>query len=183
MEDILTIQPWGAIPTPPPNHSWEALMRLALQTTQNKQQSILFSQDSMSSQGTAFGEVPVGAVVVAPDGRVLSRACNAPLATNDPTAHAEILALRQAAKVFGNYRLCGCVLVVTLEPCLMCVGAMIHARIAGVVYGAADFKTGAVDSCFAGFNLPFVNHNVWHYGGVLAQECAISLQHFFEQRR
>lgn len=132
---------------------------------------------------TLQAEVPVAALVVAPDGRVLSRARNRPVADRDPTAHAEVLALREAARVTRNYRLTDCVLVVTLEPCLMCVGALVHARVAGVVYGAADCRAGAVDSCIAGLNLPFLNHHPWHYGGVQGDVCAEGLQQFFRLKR
>lgn len=124
-------------------------------------------------------EVPVAALVVAPDGRILSRARNRPITDHDPSAHAEVLALREAACITGNYRLTNCVLVVTLEPCLMCVGALVHARVAGVVYGAADVRAGAVDSCIAGLNLPFLNHHPWHLGGVRGEVCAQALRQFF----
>lgn len=129
------------------------------------------------------GEVPVGALVVNPQGRVLSACGNAPVRTSDPAAHAEILALRAAGIQCGNYRLEGCVLVVTLEPCLMCAGAAVHARLAGVVYGAADAKAGAVESCFGALDLPFHNHRVWHMGGVAAADCAALLQDFFQAVR
>lgn len=128
-------------------------------------------------------EIPVGALVVAPDGRILSRAHNQPRCLHDPTAHAEVLAMRKAGEVLGNYRLGGCVLVVTLEPCLMCVGAMVHARISGVVFGAADMRTGMVQSCLQGLDLPFHNHRVWHYGGVQATACAELLHGFFMRTR
>lgn len=124
-------------------------------------------------------EVPVGALVVGADGRFLSRAGNAPVRLHDPVAHAEIRALRQAGQTLGNYRLGGAVLVVTLEPCLMCVGALVHSRVAGVVYGAADARAGAVISCCEGLDQGFHNHRVWHMGGVRAQECAALLREFF----
>ncbi|MEG1609919.1 MAG: tRNA adenosine(34) deaminase TadA [Bilophila sp.] len=129
------------------------------------------------------GEVPVGAVVVAPDGEILSATHNQPVSLSDPSAHAEVLALRVAGQTLGNYRLEHCVLVVTLEPCLMCAGAAVHARLAGVVYGAADSKAGAVESCFNALDLPFHNHRVWHMGGVSSQACATLLQQFFMQSR
>jgi tRNA(adenine34) deaminase len=128
-------------------------------------------------------EVPVGAVIVAPDGAILARAANASITDNDPTGHAEVRALRIAAAKTGNYRLEGCVLVVTLEPCLMCAGAIVHARLAGVVYGASDIKTGAVESCFNALNLPFHNHFVWHYGGIRSADCEKLLKYFFSRRR
>lgn len=128
-------------------------------------------------------EVPVGAVAVASDGRVLAAAHNKPCAGHDPSAHAEVLALREAGQALGNHRLEQTVLVVTLEPCLMCVGAMVHARISGVVYGASDDKAGAVFSCLHGLDLPFLNHRVWHLGGVRSVDCARLLENFFSKRR
>jgi tRNA(adenine34) deaminase len=133
--------------------------------------------------GAAQGEVPVGAVLAGRDGTILAGAHNACLSLNDPTAHAEILALRQAARRLGNYRLSGTVLIVSLEPCLMCAGALAHARVDGVVYGAADPLTGAVVSRLEAFALPFHNHAVWHMGGVAGEECAALLRNFFMQRR
>ena len=138
---------------------------------------------AQARQATDQGEAPIGAVVLSPDGEILSQAANAPIARNDPTAHAEILALRAAGAALGNYRLTGCTLVVTLEPCLMCVGAAIHARVAGIVYGASDPKTGAVVSRLDAASLDFINHRFWHYGGVLADECSQLLKDFFRQRR
>lgn len=130
-------------------------------------------------QAQAQGEVPVGAVVAAADGRILARAHNAPAALADPTAHAEILALRRAGAALGNYRLDGAVLAATLEPCLMCAGALVHSRVAGLVYGAADAKAGAVISRCEGLAHSFLNHNVWHMGGVRGNECAALLRRFF----
>lgn len=129
------------------------------------------------------GEVPVGAVVADPQGRLIGMGHNEPIRRLDPSAHAEMLALRTAAQTVGNYRLDGCVLVVTLEPCLMCTGAIVHSRLAGVVYGAADSKAGAVVSCFNGLDLPFLNHRVWHMGGISAAPCADILRAFFQQAR
>lgn len=131
----------------------------------------------------AAGEIPVGAVIAAPDGTVLAEEANAPVALHDPTAHAEILALRQAGRGLGNYRLGGCVLVVTLEPCAMCAAACIHARLAGVVYGAADSQAGAVVSRAEYFDAQSANHSLWHMGGVRAVECAELLRGFFAARR
>lgn len=131
----------------------------------------------------AAGEVPVGAVLLAGDGTVYARAGNAVEALRDPTAHAEMLVLRQASLTMGNHRLEGCVLAVTLEPCLMCAGALAHARLAGLVYGAADRRAGAVDSCLDGLEQPFLNHRVWHMGGVCEAECSAVLRDFFEERR
>ena len=129
------------------------------------------------------GEVPVGALVVAPDGSIAGRGHNASVSRNDPTAHAEILALRQAARTVGNYRLTGSVLLVTLEPCLMCAGALTHARVKGLVYGAADSKAGAVVSQLESLELPCRNHEVWHCGGILEEEAAALLRSFFSARR
>ncbi|APW46750.1 tRNA adenosine(34) deaminase TadA [Rhodoferax antarcticus] len=130
----------------------------------------------------AAGEVPVGAVVVL-DGRIVGVGRNAPVHTHDPTAHAEILALRAAAQHLGNYRLDNCELFVTLEPCTMCAGAMLHARIKRVVFGASDLKTGAAGSVSNVFEMPELNHQTQVQGGVLHQVCAELLQDFFKQQR
>jgi len=130
----------------------------------------------------ATGEVPVGAVVVR-DGRMIATGRNAPVGTHDPSAHAEIVALRAAAAALGNYRLDGCTLVVTLEPCAMCAGAMLHARVGRVVFGAADPKTGAAGSVLNLFAEPRLNHHTQVQGGVLADECAALLRDFFKPRR
>lgn len=129
------------------------------------------------------GEVPVGALVVHADGHLLARAHNMPLSRHDPTAHAEILALRQAGKTLGNYRLNNCILVVTLEPCAMCAAALVHARVAGLVFGAADVVAGAVLSCDEVLSRPYFNHRVWHMGGIRAEVCAAPLHAFFAARR
>jgi tRNA(adenine34) deaminase len=128
------------------------------------------------------GEVPVGAVVVQGE-KVIARGHNRPLALSDPSAHAEILALRRAAKKLGNYRLKGCDLYVTIEPCAMCAGAIIQARLRRVVYGAPDPKAGACGSALDVLNHPKVNHQVEVVSGVLAEECASILQEFFRCRR
>lgn len=130
----------------------------------------------------AAGEVPVGAVVVK-DGQVIASGRNAPVGSSDPTAHAEIVALRAAAAVLGNYRLDGCELYVTLEPCAMCSGAMLHARLARVVFGAADPKTGAAGSIIDLFGESQLNHRTQVQGGVLAEDCAALLTEFFKTRR
>ena len=130
----------------------------------------------------AAGEVPVGAVVVK-DGEIIGRGFNAPISRHDPAAHAEILALRDAAARLGNYRLPGCELYVTLEPCAMCVGAMLHARIARLVYGAADPKTGACGSVVDLFADARLNHHSSVTPGVMAEECAALLRGFFAERR
>ncbi len=128
------------------------------------------------------GEVPVGAVVVA-DGRIVARAGNRTIADCDPTAHAEIIALREAAKATANYRLLGASLYVTIEPCAMCAGAMIQARIARLIYGADDAKAGAIRSCFSILDHPQLNHRVEVTPGVRADEAAAVLRDFFAARR
>lgn len=128
------------------------------------------------------GEVPVGAVVVK-SGQVIGRGHNRPLSSQDPTAHAEVLALREAAQTLGNYRLDGCTLYVTLEPCTMCSGAMLHARLDQVVYGAAEPRTGAAGSVLNVFAYPEINHQTQVLRGVLADECAAVMAAFFQQRR
>lgn len=133
-------------------------------------------------RGLAAGEVPVGAVVVV-DGRVVARAHNAPITMTDPTAHAEVLALRAAGRELGNYRLPGATLYVTLEPCVMCCGALVHARIARLVYGADDPKAGAVVSRFRVLEDAGLNHRVAVTGGVRAAEAAALLHAFFAARR
>src|SRR5271155_1535201 len=128
------------------------------------------------------GEVPVGAVVVIND-EIVARAGNRTVADCDPTAHAEVIALREAAKRIGNYRLTSAALYVTIEPCAMCAGAMIQARITRLVYGASDVKGGAVQSCFAVLDHPQLNHRVEVTAGVLADEAAAALKDFFAARR
>ena len=133
-------------------------------------------------RGLEAGEVPVGAVVVL-DGAVIARAHNAPIALADPTAHAEVLALRDAGLKTGNYRLTGATLYVTVEPCPMCCGAALHARLARLVYGAADPKAGAVESLHRPLDDPRLNHRVAATGGVLAGESAALLREFFDTKR
>lgn len=128
------------------------------------------------------GEVPVGAIVVK-DGAIIGRGSNAPISTSDPTAHAEIRAMRDAATHLGNYRLVDCTLYVTLEPCAMCTGAIQHARIARLVYGASDPKTGACGSVVNLMAEPKLNHHTDITKGVLAQECGAMLSAFFAARR
>lgn len=137
---------------------------------------------SLAAEASAAGEVPVGAVVVR-DGEIVGRGWNRPISSSDPTAHAEIVALREAAARLGNYRLPGCELYVTLEPCAMCVGAMLHARLARVVYGAADPKTGACGSVVSLSAEARLNHQTAFEGGVLAAECGELLKRFFAERR
>jgi len=128
------------------------------------------------------GEVPVGAVVVL-DGRIVGRGWNRNLTSSDPTAHAEIVALREAGAAVGNHRLIGCELFATIEPCAMCAGAMIHARIKRLVYGAADPKAGAAGSVVEVVNHPRLNHQMEVSAGVLGERCAELLQRFFRERR
>ena len=128
------------------------------------------------------GEVPVGAVLVR-DGAVLGRGANGPIGADDPTAHAEIAALREASAACGNYRLTGTTLYVTLEPCCMCVGAIVHARVARLVFGATDPKTGAVGSVFDLLGAPEHNHRVEVTAGVRGDECGELLRAFFRERR
>jgi tRNA(adenine34) deaminase len=128
------------------------------------------------------GEVPIGAVV-AIDGVVVARGFNQPIGAGDPTAHAEIVAIRAAARAVGNYRLVGATLCVTVEPCLMCVGAIVHARIATLVYGAAEPKSGAVTSTVRGGELPGHNHRFDVVAGVREDECRALMQEFFKARR
>jgi tRNA(adenine34) deaminase len=141
-----------------------------------------------AQRGAAEGEVPVGAVVIAPardsdDGAIVAAAHNRPIALNDPTAHAEMLALRQAAAALGAYRLAGAALFVTLEPCVMCVGAMVHARIAELYFGARDERAGALGSVYDIGRDGRLNHRIEVYGGLMEPECAALLRDFFRSRR
>lgn len=155
----------GSGDPPPPDH--DAFMGEALDAARRAE---------------AAGEVPIGAVVVL-DGRVIGRGCNHPISAGDPTAHAEIAAIRDAARAIGNYRLTGAALYVTIEPCLMCVGALVHARIATLVYGAPEPRTGAVESTVRGGDLPGHNHRFAAIGGVRGDECRTLMQEFFRRRR
>jgi len=137
---------------------------------------------NLADHAQAMDEVPVGAVVVK-DGVIIGRGYNTPITNHDPSAHAEMQALREAARTVGNYRLVGCELYVTLEPCLMCAGAIMHARLARLVYGASDLKTGACGSVFNAFSLQPLNHHTAVSGGVLADACGDKLSHFFALRR
>ncbi|NMC48940.1 MAG: nucleoside deaminase [Desulfovibrio sp.] len=155
-------------PCPSGLMSWETAMDIAL---------------AEARTAAAKGDVPVGAAIFTAEGRLLALAGNSPLRLGDPTAHAEILALRQAAEAVGNYRLNGTILVATLEPCLMCLGAMVHARVGLLDFGAADPKSGAAGSRIAAMDLPFLNHHMKVFGGVRAAECGDVLRHFFQTRR
>jgi tRNA(adenine34) deaminase len=137
---------------------------------------------ALAREAGAAGEVPVGAVVVL-DGQIIGRGFNQPISRQDPTAHAEVMALRDAAKRLGNYRLPGAALYVTLEPCAMCAGAMMHARIARVVFGARDPKTGVAGSVLDLFAEARLNHHAEIAGGVRAEECGQLLSSFFAARR
>lgn len=137
---------------------------------------------TLAQQAAAKGEVPVGAIVVK-DGVMVGQGSNAPIGLHDPTAHAEILAMRDAANTLSNYRLVDCTLYVTLEPCAMCAGAMQHARIARVVFGATDAKTGACGSVVNLMQEPKLNHHTQVTSGVMAQACGELLSAFFKQRR
>ena len=136
----------------------------------------------LAAAAQARGEVPVGAVVVK-DGEIIGRGYNQPISGHDPTAHAEVVAMRDAARRMGNYRLTGCELYVTLEPCIMCAGAIMHARVARLVYGAADPKTGACGSVVDLFADTKLNHHAAVVQGVLAAECGALLSAFFRRRR
>jgi tRNA(adenine34) deaminase len=137
---------------------------------------------ALAETAAGQGEVPVGAVLVYSD-ELIGTGWNQPIGRHDPSAHAEVMALRDAGEQRGNYRLAQSTLYVTLEPCLMCVGALVHARVERVVYGAADPKSGAVDTCCTGFELPGLNHRVAVSAGVLADECGELLRRFFRARR
>ena len=145
---------------------------------------VQFMQEALAEAraAAAAGEVPIGAVLVH-DAKILVRSGNRTIRDNDPTAHAEIIVLREAARLLGNYRLSGTTLYVTIEPCSMCAGAMIQARVPRLVYGAEDPKGGAVRSCFAILSHPRLNHQVEISSGILAAEAAALLQSFFAARR
>jgi tRNA(adenine34) deaminase len=142
-----------------------------------------FTQEALEEarKSLRMGEVPVGAVLVS-EGKILSRAHNESISRNDPTGHAEIIALREACRMMNNYRLPGCTLYVTLEPCAMCMGAAVHARIERLVFGTHDPKGGAVESAMA-FPLEKMNHDITIEGGMLAKECGKILKDFFKERR
>lgn len=149
-------------------NSWEDVMRLAMHEAE---------------RGASLGEVPVGALLLDKSGAVIARAHNGPIGLNDPTAHAEIRCLREAGMRRKNYRIEQTTMVVTLEPCLMCVGALAHARIKTLIFGAYDPRGGAVMSQLRGLELPFLNHRVGVLDGILASECGDILRSFFRSRR
>lgn len=150
----------------------------------NMERDVRYMQEALAlaDHARGLGEVPVGALVVFND-EIVGRGFNAPISTHDPSAHAEIRALRDAGQRLGNYRLVGCELFVTLEPCAMCSGAIQHARIARLVYGACDPKTGACGSVVDLFAQPQLNHHAVVTGEILAEECAQVLRRFFAERR
>lgn len=160
--------PAGPVGRPPGGREWAGLMKAALMEAR---------------KAASLGEVPVGALVAHPDGRILAAAGNRVEAERSPAAHAEILALAAAGKAIGSSRLDGCVLVATLEPCLMCAGAIALSRVAGVVFGAADVRAGALISAADACALPLAGRSFWHLGGVLSQECAALLKNFFIPKR
>jgi tRNA(adenine34) deaminase len=149
----------------------------------NDPSSLMLEALSLAREAASCDEVPVGAIVVDAAGAIIGRGYNQPISRRDPTAHAEIVALRDAASRLGNYRLPGCTLYVTLEPCMMCAGAIMHARIAKVVFGARDPKTGACGSVVDLFAEHRLNHHAEVVGGVLAEECGALLSGFFAARR
>ena len=159
---------WGPEPPAPYGTSWRSLMLRALR---------------LAGRAARIGEVPVGALVVDADGRMLACAHNETERLHDPTAHAEVRALPRSAAAAGNHRRGGCLLVVTLEPCLMCTGAIREARVSGVVFGASDARAGAVWSCLEGLDFAQTGGAPWSYGGVEAEACAGILRRFFHARR
>lgn len=158
----------GSRHIPPTNLNWRELMAPAF---------------AEACKAAKAGEAPIGAALFTLSGDLIASAHNAPIALNDPTAHAEVLCLRKAAQQLENYRLPNTVLAVTLEPCIMCVGALLHARVAGVVFGARDPRAGALVSNLDGHALPFANHHLWTVEGVLAEESSRLLKRFFLKRR
>ena len=166
---------------PPPTTSGPADDRIPTSTVRSDE---LFMEEALRAAQRALemGEVPVGAVVVC-DGRIVAKGWNQNLSGSDPTAHAEVVALREAGAYLGNHRLGDCELFATIEPCAMCAGALVHARIKRLVYGAEDAKAGAVHSVMQVLNHPQLNHRIAVKGGVLAGRSADLLQAFFRERR
>ena len=157
-----------AFPPPPGWESWEMLMDEAL---------------AEARKALEIDEVPVGAVVVTEKGEIVGRGHNSPISNSNPVAHAELAAIANAAETVANYRLNKAFLVVTLEPCLMCAGAIVHSRLEGVVFGAYDYKTGALVSKINALDLPFHNHKTMWLGGVKEEECGALLSSFFKNKR
>ena len=166
-ERFRDLAPWGPVPSPPPGWTWKSLMLKALE---------------LAREAAAAEEIPVGAIVVDDGGLIVGQGRNETEALRDPSAHAEMLALRRAARNVGNHRLGNCVLVVTLEPCLMCAGVIREARVQGVVYGVHDVRAGAVESRLEGLSYAD-GPSPWHMGGVESRACAELLRDFFRVRR
>lgn len=159
---------WGPIPDAPLGLSWEFFMQEAIKC---------------AKEAARLGEIPVGALVVHKNGRILAKAHNESIKKSDPSAHAEILALREAGHLLQNYRLHDCYLVVTLEPCLMCTGAIREARLLGIIFGAYDEHAGCICSCQEGLDASRLGVQTWYLGGVLETPCCEILQNFFQNRR
>ncbi|MGN2387122.1 tRNA adenosine(34) deaminase TadA [Pseudomonas syringae] len=157
-------------------------MRQPLIIDRSNDQHFMREALALAAQGALLGEVPVGAVVVR-NGEIIGRGYNCPISGSDPSAHAEMVAIRDAARALGNYRLPGSTLYVTLEPCSMCAGLIVHSRVARVVYGALEPKAGIVQSQGQFFSQGFLNHRVLFEGGVLGEECGAMLSEFFRLRR
>jgi tRNA(Arg) A34 adenosine deaminase TadA len=157
-------------------------MRQPLIVDRSRDRDFMLEALALAAQGATLGEVPVGAVLVQ-NGEIVGRGFNCPISGSDPSAHAEMVAIRNAAQSVQNYRLPGSTLYVTLEPCSMCAGLIVHSRIARVVYGALEPKAGIVQSQGQFFSQGFLNHRVAVEGGVLAQECGAILSEFFKARR
>lgn len=155
-------------PEPPYNISWRGMMDVAFEE---------------ACKAAKMGETPIGAALFSSEGNLIAKAHNQPIALNDPTGHAEILCLRKAGEKLGNYRLTNTILAVTLEPCIMCTGAVIHARIGGVIMGALDPKAGALVTNIEGHSLPFSNHKLWTLHGISENECSALLKRFFLEKR
>lgn len=157
-------------------------MRQPMIVDRSRDEDFMREALALAAQGAALGEVPVGAVLVQ-DGRVIGRGFNCPISRHDPSAHAEMVAIRDAALALENYRLVGSTLYVTLEPCSMCAGLIVHSRVARVVYGTTEPKAGVAISRGQFFTQDFLNHRVLVEGGVLAGECGAILSEFFRARR
>ena len=155
-------------PQPPHGTSWRSLMDIAFGEACRAQDK---------------GEAPIGAALFSSTGELIAKAHNQPISLNDPTGHAEVLCLRKAALAMDNYRLTDTIMAVTLEPCLMCTGALIHARVSGIVFAARDERAGALVSNLDGAALPFANHRMWTVEGVMFEECSALLKRFFLMRR
>ncbi|MGL1862278.1 MAG: nucleoside deaminase [Pseudodesulfovibrio sp.] len=155
-------------PPPPTGTNWRELMDVAFQE---------------ACKAAKMSEAPIGAALFSSSGELIAKAHNRPIIDNDPTGHAEVLCLREAATKMGNYRLSNTILTVTLEPCLMCMGAILHARVGGIVCGALDPKAGAMISNLEGHSLPFTNHKLWFVDGVMEDECSSLLKRFFLEKR